>query len=168
MRRVALLLFLPTAHAGSAVRNIGRREYDAWRTCLLSGVKDEADRAKGPSAMVQIGAHLGFVNDNDPFKHFSHNVLNETMVEPQPHIYKQLAATVAKATLPGHRIVARRAIPPRLRREAGSRAARHQPGDLDARRRADLPQHQRRVRRQDGLHPQGVQAPLPEAAVRVV
>jgi FkbM family methyltransferase len=81
------------------------------KRCLLDGVAALA-RSRRRSSMLQVGAHLAFGNANDPFKRLALDVINHTvLVEPQPGVYRDLAALVAAHADPAHRVaVVNRAV----------------------------------------------------------
>ena len=93
------------------------------KRCLLDGVAALA-RSRRRSSRLQVGAHLAFGNANDPFKRLALDVINHTvLVEPQPGVYRDLAALVAAPADPAHRIaVVNRAV---SARDGGVLQARH-------------------------------------------
>lgn len=61
--------------------------------CMFEYVEAEARKAERTPALVQVGAHLAWLNPNDPFaQRFASNAHFRTvLVEPQPLIYQRLA-----------------------------------------------------------------------------
>ena len=66
--------------------------------CLLNLAVERAraERARGATpAMVQVGAHLAWLNANDPFGDVARAAtLRTVLVEPQPHVARRLEAEV--------------------------------------------------------------------------
>lgn len=70
-------------------------DQDFIQHCIFQYVKAEATKytaaTKRSPALVQVGAHLAWLNPNDPFKSFSSEGFTTILVEPQPRIYERLA-----------------------------------------------------------------------------
>ena len=98
-------------HTGLNVTCVRLARPHRAKRCLLDGVAALA-RSRRSSSMLQVGAHLAFGNANDPFKRLALDVINHTvLVEPQPGVYRDLAALVAAHADPAHRIaVVNRAV----------------------------------------------------------
>ena len=98
-------------HTGLNVTCVRLARPHRAKRCLLDGVAALA-RSWRSSSMLQVGAHLAFGNANDPFKRLALDVINHTvLVEPQPGVYRDLAALVAAHADPAHPVaVVNRAV----------------------------------------------------------
>lgn len=74
------------------------------KSCILAHAKTLALRASNP-AMIQIGVHLSFANNNDPFREviLDGTMAHTVMVEPQPHIAKKLHELILEHA-PGRKV----------------------------------------------------------------
>ena len=84
----------------------GRVKLPSAVECLLELVQHVASANAGRGVMVQIGAHLAWMNINDPFKQLAARAqLRTVLVEPQPNVFAQLKASVVLGSAADHRVI---------------------------------------------------------------